>query len=430
MTELSGELRDFGDIAFEAKLEQVVDTFIPEVTRLRSLVDAPEIEVALASLPVYRTYVIPDRDIDDADLSIITHLPEPIRSVFTHDSETTKEFIIRFQQTTAAVMAKGEEDTALYRYVRLLALNEVGGDPRRFGLSVQEFHDANSDRSRRYPQTIVCSQTHDTKRSGDVRARLVALSHRVDDWVTFVGRWHELSSKWRVGDAPDWTEELFIYQTLIGGWPIGMDRLGPYLLKALREAKRNTNWIEPDETWEGRVIEFCTRLCNDREFLDAFVPFADQIGLQGERIALAQLVLRLSSPGVPDIYQGDESWNLSFVDPDNRRPINWENAKKTLADLLSVSPQVQRTDAKLFVTKTMLELRHRHDEEFRGPYQPLPADTTTCAYRRGADVVVAVALRDQPISFELPYGTWSNVLGPIKNCYSPTPVAVFERASD
>lgn len=427
LTKLSGEHRNFAEISVEAKLEQVANTFQPEVSRLRSLVDTDHIAPALAALPVYRTYVYPGRDIDEADRVLVSLLPEPVRSLFEQNANTSKEFIIRFQQTTSAVMAKGVEDTAMYRYVRLLALNEVGGDPQRFGLTVEEFHLANERRHSRFPQSFVSSQTHDTKRSGDVRARLIALSHRADDWSITTQKWHQINAKWRVNGAPDWTEELFIYQTLIGGWPIELDRLGPYVLKALREAKRNTNWVAPNVTWEQRVLDFCEHLDEDREFLDAFRPFAELIALAGERIAIGQLVLRLSSPGVPDIYQGDETWNFSFVDPDNRRPIDWVSAESSMRELLLGSTPIHRSNAKLYVTKIMLDLRHRHGDSFRGSYTSLTSSPSTCAYRRGNDLVVAAALRDQPIAFDLPKGSWTSVLEPLETIYDPVPVTVFER---
>lgn len=427
LTQLSGEQRSFTDIAQEAKLEQVASTFVPEVERLRTLLDVPEVAPALASLPVYRTYVNPSNAVTtDADQSAITHLPEPIRSTFLKNSASFQEFITRFQQTTGAVMAKGVEDTALYRYVRLLALNEVGGDPGRFHLPVEAFHLANIRRAEHFPRALLASQTHDTKRSGDVRARLIALSHVAEDWTAAVQRWHQIASKWQIDGSPDWTEELFIYQTLIGGWPIGMDRLAPYLRKALREAKRNTSWTSPNEDWEQRVIAFCQHLHHDKEFLKEFVPFADQIALAGEQISLSQLVLRLSVPGVPDIYQGDEVWNLSFVDPDNRRPVAWDKLERALDDVLDEPSNLHRENAKLFVTQTMLALRQRHLEAFHGTYEPLPSSSTTCAYRRGSEIIVAVNTRGRQAEINLPDGGWNDVLAPLHNIYSPVSVTVYE----
>jgi (1->4)-alpha-D-glucan 1-alpha-D-glucosylmutase len=426
LTELSQEIRNFSEFALEAKLEQVASTFVPEVDRLRTLFDVPEVGLALASLPVYRTYVGPDRKTDDADRSALSHLPNLIRTSFQTGATVPAEFITRFQQTTGAVMAKGVEDTALYRYVRLLALNEVGGDPERFGLSVDEYHRANARRSLSFPRSLLASQTHDTKRSGDVRARLVALSHFSDDWVRVVQDWHEMSSRWRSHGAPDWNEELFIYQTLVSGWPIGMDRLGPYLQKAFREAKRNTNWIEPDKKWEEQTVAFCVNLIHDKEFLCSFEPFAERVAFAGEAISLSQLVLRLTGAGTPDIYQGDETWSFSFVDPDNRRAVDWKSSNGALHGLQSDSLVIQRTNAKLFVTNTILSLRHRHHEAFRQMYEPLPASSTTCAYRRGDDIIVAVPVRNDSINFELPDGEWENILAPLEEFY-PSPAAVYER---
>src|SRR5262245_32027013 len=167
-------------------------------------------------------------------------------------------------------MAKGVEDTAFYRYVRLLALNEVGADPGRFGIPVEEFHRANADRAARFPRTLLAGSTHDSKRSADVRARIGALAGIADRWAETARRWHELNAPLREHGAPDWTEELLVYQTLVGAWPLPSDRLAEYLVKALREAKRNTNWIEPDESWERRVTGFCERLYAHAPFREDF----------------------------------------------------------------------------------------------------------------------------------------------------------------
>jgi (1->4)-alpha-D-glucan 1-alpha-D-glucosylmutase len=426
-TELAGEYRSFAEVAHEAKLEVATTTFSPEVGELESLFPAPNITKALASLSVYRTYVDAALGtIEAADQEALALVPEPVRSALALLAEAPVEFITRFQQTTGAVMAKGVEDTALYRYVRLLALNEVGGDPGRFTLSLAEFHAANERRQTKHPRDLLASQTHDTKRSGDVRARLIALTYLADEWEEAVRKWRVGNAELRSLGAPDETEELFIYQTLIGAWPITEERLETYLRKALREAKQQTNWVSPNEAWEEQVFEFCRRIRLNEEFLATFIPLADRIALLGERISLAQLAIRLTAPGVPDFYQGDECWNYSLVDPDNRRPVDWAHGRKLL-DGLDAGAAVTRESAKLFVAREILALRRRRAEAFAGAYLAVPSGPTTCAYQRGADVVVAVSLRDQPIDAELPDGEWSNLLADLEPAYGSLPVAVFER---
>jgi (1->4)-alpha-D-glucan 1-alpha-D-glucosylmutase len=424
-TELGAEPRSFARLAHEAKLEIAATTFAPEVAELESLFHAPNIAAALSSLSVYRTYIDAESgDIDAADERALASVPEPEHSALTLAGESAAGFVTRFQQTTGAVMAKGVEDTALYRYVRLLALNEVGGDPGRFSMSLEEFHAANARRLSEHPLDLLASQTHDTKRSGDVRARLVALTYLAAEWRDAVRSWRGLNADLRATGAPDEIEELLIYQTLTGAWPISEERLATYLRKALREAKRNTNWIAPNESWETQVIEFCTQICSREEFLATFTPLTERVALLGERVSLAQMALRLTMPGVPDFYQGDECWTYWLVDPDNRRPVNWERGREILAALQS-GAEITRERAKVFVACQLLALRRRVD--FTGTYLPLPSGPTTCAYQRGTEVVVAVSLRDEPLDVELPSGSWVNLLEALDQAYGPIPIAVYER---
>ena len=334
LTELAGEPRPWHEVAFEAKLEQASTTFEPEVARLRRLLDLPDLPRTLASLPVYRTYVEPSTGlVEEADRRAVAGLPEELRRVLLLEKPGHDEFVTRFQQTSGPVMAKGVEDTALYRYVRLLALNEVGSDPGRFSLGVDGFHAANLRRAERFPHALLAGTTHDTKRSADLRARIGAIAGISLQWREHVLNWHALTSGLRDGPAPDWTEELFVYQTIIGAWPIGADRFASYLRKALREGKRNTNWVEPNEEWEAAVIRFATGLLTNDEFLESFRPLAAEISAAGARSALGQLVLRLTSPGVPDIYDGEEVPLFTLVDPDNRRPVDWERRRHLFEEL-------------------------------------------------------------------------------------------------
>jgi (1->4)-alpha-D-glucan 1-alpha-D-glucosylmutase len=264
-----------------------------------------------------------------------------------------------------------------------------------------------------------------------VRARLVALTYLADEWGESVRKWRVGNAEFRRFGAPDEQEELFIYQTLIGAWPISNARIETYVRKALREAKRNTNWVTPNEAWEERVIAFCSRIHENEEFLATFTPLAKRVALLGERISLAQLAVRLTAPGVPDFYQGDECWNFALVDPDNRRPVDWEHSREILRGLES-GAEITRESAKLFVARQLLTLRRRRPEVFSGAYLALPSGSgpTACVYQRGSDVVVAVSLRDQPFDVELPEGEWTNLLADLEQAYDSLPVAVFERRSE
>jgi (1->4)-alpha-D-glucan 1-alpha-D-glucosylmutase len=313
-------------------------------------------------------------------------------------------------------MGKGVEDTAFYRYVRLLALNEVGADPGRFGISVEEFHRANAERAARFPRTLLAGSTHDSKRSADVRARIGALSGIADRWAETARRWHELNVPLRGDGAPDWTEELLVYQTLVGAWPLTPGRLARYVEKALREAKRNTSWVEPNEEWESNVLRFCEQLLVSPRFLDDFEPFAAEVAGLGERAALGQLVLRLTAPGVPDVYQGDELTFLALVDPDNRRPVDWRHRREALGAGLTGET------VKLWTIRELLALRARRPGSFDGAYEPLAAGAGTCAFRRGDDVAVAVPVRGLEPGVELPPGRWRDLLdglAPLLGGYRP-----------
>jgi (1->4)-alpha-D-glucan 1-alpha-D-glucosylmutase len=295
---VSGDRRGFGEIAHEAKLEQVRGTFAPERDRLQRLApDVSDLSDALAALPIYRTYIDPASPIADEDRAVIAQLPSAVRDALLQPP--TPEFVTRFQQTTPAIMAKGVEDTAFYRYGRLLALNDVGGDPSRFSIDASRFHAGCLERVERFPLNLLTTMTHDAKRSADVRARVGALSAVADEWRVQVERWMELTEPLRERGAPDDVERYFLFQTLVGAWPISSERIGEYMLKALREAKRNTNWVDQNIEWEASVGRFCQALYADRAFVSSLEEFVARIALAGDRAALGQLVLKLTAPGVP-----------------------------------------------------------------------------------------------------------------------------------
>jgi (1->4)-alpha-D-glucan 1-alpha-D-glucosylmutase len=397
--ELTGEGRSFRELAAQAKLEQVETTFRPEVDRLRALwPEAPELERSLASLPVYRTYVEPwSGRVEDADREALAPVPRELRRVLLLEERGFDEFVTRFQQTSGAVMAKGVEDTALYRYNRLVALNEVGGDPARFGLSVDEFHRANAKRAERFPRHLLATTTHDTKRSGDVRARIAALAAGPDEWA-------ERVCGWRALEDPD--ENYLFWQTLVGAWPVEPARIALYMEKALREAKVNTNWIEPQEEHERRVREAIGRVY--ASFPEDFEPFAERLAEAGRRIALGMTLLKLTAPGVPDVYQGDEVELLAVVDPDNRRPVDWERRRRALHD----------PPPKLLTVLAALDLRRRRPEAFDGSYEPLDAGEDVCAFERGGAVRVVVPVR--PHASKPAFPGWRDLLPDL-------PVGLYER---
>ena len=413
--ELAGDTRPFADWAFEAKLEQASGVFKPDVERLaHELEDGSRFRLheALSSLPVYRTYVDPIAGkVADEDREAIAEagIEEPLARMLTLDEPAPAEFVTRFQQTTPPVMAKGVEDTAFYRYARLVALNEVGGDPSRFGISVERFHAANAERLATHPLNLLVTQTHDTKRSGDARARVGALAGMPEEWAAHVRQWFDVNAPLRAGGAPDPVEEYFIYQNLVGAWPIGPERLEAYMEKALREAKRNTNWAEVNEGYEARVKAFCRALYDHRPFRESFDPFAAVVAEAGERAALAQLLIKLTAPGVADIYQGDELVSLSLVDPDNRRPVDWQRRREALAAVRDGSAPDTPDFRKLRLIVEALELRKRRPEAFAGGYEPIDVGDRAIAFVRGGSVFVAAAIFPGA-SVPTPDGSWREVV--------------------
>jgi (1->4)-alpha-D-glucan 1-alpha-D-glucosylmutase len=408
----TGHRETFAAVAARAKLEQARTAFQPEVKKLRTLYDHSDLEVAVASLHVYRSYVQPySGRVEAADREVLGQLPEPLRRVLLLEQGGHEEFVVRFQQTTGPVMAKGVEDTAFYRYLRLTALNEVGGDPGRFSLSVKDFHGANRARARRFPRHMLASQTHDTKRSGDVRARIAALARFAPEWRELVLAWHEVNESLRTGPGPDANEEYLIYQTLVGAWPLERERLSAYLEKALREAKVNTSWDHPDVRWERSVLEFAAGLYDHEPFRESFDPFVATVAAAGEAAALGALLLKLTCPGVADIYQGDELWAFSLVDPDNRRPVDWDARRELLEQVQSGAPP-DRGSAKLSLIREALALRARRPSAFVGAYAPLPGPAEVCAFTRGEEVAVLVAVRGAPDldAITIPGQSWRDLL--------------------
>jgi (1->4)-alpha-D-glucan 1-alpha-D-glucosylmutase len=330
------------------------------------------IKEVIACFPVYRTYISETDPVSEHDRRYIAQAVRAARRrapgttplvfdfveqlllkrtrVYTpEECEQRAKFIGKFQQITSPVSAKGIEDTALYVYNRLLSLNEVGSDPTRFGVSPEAAHRWLAERQRRWPNALSATSTHDTKRGEDVRARLNVLSEIPVEWKEAVTKWRALNRRFKSesngATAPDPNEEYFIYQTLVGAWPFDesdesrfAERLKQYLSKALREAKVHTSWLSPDEAYEAKVLRFVdTILDRRRPFLAAFRPFQQRVAEIGIYNSLSQLVLKATAPGVPDFYQGTELWDLAFVDPDNRNPVDYERRRALVAELTAAN---------------------------------------------------------------------------------------------
>ncbi|HXM58890.1 MAG TPA: malto-oligosyltrehalose synthase, partial [Candidatus Dormibacteraeota bacterium] len=414
--QFTGERQIFADVAYDARHQVMRELLAADLSRLTALFvrvcednrryrDYTRHELseclreAIACLRVYRTYVRPDEPPSAADQARIGAAlaaagrrrpdldPELLallgRILVQGDTgEHTAELVARFQQTSGPVAAKGGEDTAMYRHHRMAALNEVGGDPDRFGLAPEEFHAACARTAQRWPAGMLSTSTHDTKRSEDVRARLAVLSELPDAWAAAVGRWSAHNARHRAGDLPDRNTEYLLYQTLVGAWPISRDRLLTYLEKAAREAKTHTSWLAPDAGYEAALRDFASCVLADGPFTADLEAFLRPVAEAGRVNSLAMKLLCLTAPGVPDVYQGTELWDLSLVDPDNRRPVDFAARDRLLAELDGLGDRAaeaawaRREEGlpKLLVVSRALRLRAARPEAFAtGAYRPLPA---------------------------------------------------------
>lgn len=425
----------------------------------------------VACFPVYRTYVRPGQLGDDdrryiewavaqakkrglaADTSIFDFIAgllllEHVPARASRDAMRVR-FAMKFQQYTAPVMVKAMEDTAFYLYIPLLSLNEVGGDPRLFGISVAAFHHANGERLQRRPHAMNASSTHDSKLSEDVRARLNVLSELPDEWRRLVQRWHRLNrrQKRQVNGvpAPGRHDEYLLYQVLLGSWPLEeggqpgfCERITAYMRKAVREAKLHSSWINPDPDYEQAVEHFIRQLLDEGRapaFLDGFAPFQRRVAFWGMLNSLAQALLRFMAPGVPDLYQGNEVWNFRLVDPDNRQPVDFARCRHMLQQLQRqfagdrLHTEGLRTllagwtdgRAKLYLSWRALQLRTARPALFEsGEYLPLAAEggaaAHVCAFARRHQHALALAVAPRLVAtlmgerqaLPLGAGVWSD----------------------
>jgi len=332
------------------------------------------------------------------------------------------EFIVRFQQTCGPVMAKGVEDTAFYRWPRLAALNEVGGDPGRLGLGTAEFHAFAGRLARDWPATMTTLSTHDTKRQEDLRARLAVLAEIPRDWAAEVARWHGLARSLTGGQGPEPSTEYLLWQTLVGAWPISSARTASYLVKAMREAKTRTSWTNPDEGYESAALAFAEAVLGEPGLTAAVTAFVGRIAPGARVNSLGAKLVQLTMPGVADIYQGCELAGFSLVDPDNRRPVYYSVRWALLAALDAGAPAAGLDAEKLLVTSRALRLRRDRPDWFCGGYAPLHATAEpvrhAVAFRRGRAIIVATrlpfGLRQgggwADTALDVPAGRWRDVL--------------------
>ncbi|MGH9070376.1 MAG: malto-oligosyltrehalose synthase, partial [Acidimicrobiales bacterium] len=468
--DLSGSTESFGDVAHRAKHAVMADSLAADLARLtglfvtvcgrhRHLRDYTRTELAtvleevLASMPVYRTYVgeygpahphdharitaalgeaarrRPELDPDLLDALRRVLLAEPPMT-----GSTEAELRIQFEQFSSPVMAKGVEDTAMYSYCRFIPRNEVGADPAQWATTVGELHAFAGAAASTWPAGLVASSTHDTKRSEDVRARLYLLSEMPERWLTSVERWMGRNARAHRDGFPDRATEYLLYQTLVGAWPISADRAAAYMAKATKEAKVHTNWTDSDPAFDSALESFVRDVLADKAFANDLNDFVETQLLEAGWVnSLAQTLLKLTVPGVPDIYQGCECWDYSLVDPDNRRPVDFGARAELLGRAGSLAPMDLACPSdsglqKLALTHRALRLRREH-RSWLGPgasYQPLtasgPAAGHVVAFCR-ADSVVTVIPR---LVHTLAGGVWNGVAQAVSRALSGTTIALGE----
>jgi (1->4)-alpha-D-glucan 1-alpha-D-glucosylmutase len=471
-TEFTGQPGQFDAIAHDKKITVAQEALGSDVNRLTSLFveiceanrdqrdyTRAEIRRAIremaACFRVYRTYVVPSRnEITDADRTWIAQAAECakqerqdiggglfdfLRDVLTMvvTGKKENEFLLLFQQFTGPVMAKGVEDTAFYCFNRLTGLNEVGSDLGRDGVTVEEFHGYCEKMQATRPLTMTTLSTHDTKRSDDVRARLAAISELPGRFRSAIHRWSRINSEFRIKSAsgaefPDHNTEYLYYQTLIGAWPLSVDRAQAYMLKAVREAKQQTSWVANNKEFEDALHNFIEKTLAHPPFIQKLEEFVERVAEAGRMNSLAQTLLKYVAPGVADLYQGGELWDFSLVDPDNRRPVDYELRRKLLGDLRGLSGSdvgeeiMRRADEglpKLWTIHQALLLRREHPEWFgaEAPYTPLVAEGSKAdhviACMRGESVIAVVPRLNIRLDgswrrtrLTLPEGRWRNRL--------------------
>jgi (1->4)-alpha-D-glucan 1-alpha-D-glucosylmutase len=453
----TGRAGAYASLAYEKKLQvintllgsdlnRLVELFLQVCERHRNYRDTSRRDLRLvisetaACLPVYRTYARAGQaQVHESD---VIFLEKAIAAAREHRSEVDprlfdffrdllllritgaleSELVMRFQQFTGPVMAKGVEDTTFYQYYPLVSLNEVGGNPGQFGTTLEDFHAACARAVKMHPRGLLASTTHDTKRSEDVRARINVLSEMPEQWAAAVERWWQINTRTRRKHPIDANDEYLLYQTLVGAWPIGEERLLQYMEKACREAKTHTSWTNPNAGYENAVAGFVRAVLRSRTFRAELKRFLARIEPVGWVNALAQTLVKLTAPGVADIYQGSELWAYTLVDPDNRAPVDYALRRALLEQLDECSPEQIWARApeglpKLWVIRQALALRKQHPQWFtaEGGYRPLlpSGGENVVAYRRGGAICIVPRLSLHArtmanVSLKIPAGKWKN----------------------
>jgi (1->4)-alpha-D-glucan 1-alpha-D-glucosylmutase len=429
-TELAGHRVDYAQLVHDCKREVTDGMLGSEVARLvRVIGDLPGVDrdqqtealaELLATFPVYRSYLPDGREHLDATVAAVRDrrpdLVKALDALHPVLAQAGTEAATRFEQTSGPVMAKGVEDSAYYRWARFVALNEVGGDPAHFGTTVEEFHAAQARRLERKPRSMTTLSTHDTKRSEDVRARLAVLAEQPAEWGQLV---RLLLSSHPLADRP---LAHLVWQNLVGAWPLSRERAHAYVEKAAREAGTSTTWTNPDEAFEEQLHGLVDAAFDDEATHRAIEDVVARIAPFGWSNSLSQKLLQLTMPGVPDVYQGTELWDFSLVDPDNRRPVDYDLRRRLLAALDGGEvPAVDGTGtAKLLVVSRALRARRDHPDWFTG-YEPVAVDGSAAdhviAFDRGGAVTVATRLPAGlavtgwgDTALRLPNGAWRDLL--------------------
>lgn len=448
--EWSGDARTYDEHEHAAKREVLAGGLAPDVERLVRVTcnalgaPAEQVRGALVELmvatTVYRTYGVGTTPLSPVDLerldpalrSARMQRPElaetldAIAQILREPDPASVEVRIRFQQLTGPAMAKGGEDTATYRYLRFVALNEVGASPSTFGVGPEEYHrQQRHAASAHRPGPMLSGSTHDTKRSADVRSRLAVLSHDPGRWDRFLDQVRAHTQANRPANL-DPATELLLWQTVAGSWPISDARLSGYLLKAVREAKTHTTWTDPDEAYETAVTSFAEHVVSAPQVIAALEEVVGWLGPAGRAVRLEEVVLRLTAIGVPDVYQGDQDWDLSLVDPDNRRPVDHAMLAERLGTAsndgdIDACGLEERSLAKLWVTSKLLSLRDAHPDWFTPgvvhDVLAVSAEPLTVVAARHGDAITVVGTGapsevQRSAVVDLPPGDWFDVLRP------------------
>jgi len=487
-TELLGQPTDYPSLVHDKKIAVTAEGLGSDVNWLTSIfVEICEadpdhrdhtrahirhaIREVAACFHVYRTYVSPDRnEISEVDAAVIqtaidvgaSYRPDIDRGLYDFIGDVLllrkrgaleSEFLLRFQQFTSPVMAKGLEDTALYCYNRLVGLNDVGSNLANPSVNLDDFHRWCAYAQQHQPQSMLTLTTHDTKRGEDVRARLMVLSEMPLEFAQIIRQWFAMNTQHRTGNIPDPNTEHLYYQTLMGAWPISEERAIAYMIKATREAKQQTSWVHNNSTFENGLQQFIRTTLADKKFCAEVTTFVERIKHAGFVNSLTQTLLKYTCPGIPDLYQGSELWDLRLVDPDNRTPVDFECRRRLLNEMQTLSTKqiMDRMDegmAKLWLIQRALAVRSDHPECFGvdGEYTPILASgdkaAHVVAFQRGKNVIaVAPRLASRVDDWQqteicLPAGNWRSALTganvteggtPVAQLFSEFPIALLTR---